>query len=137
MASLGQLVAGVAHEINTPLGNAMMGASHLSDKLADLSRAAKAGTLRRKGFDQFMGAAEDLFRLMLLNLDRATRLVQSFKSVAADQTSGEFRRFDLNACLDDLVTNLKPSWRRAGHMVRIECPPAFDIDGNPGILSRS
>ncbi|MCW2238812.1 sensor histidine kinase [Azospirillum canadense] len=136
MASLGQLVAGVAHEINTPLGNALMGASHLSDRLAELSRAAEAGLLRKKGFDQFLSGADELTRLMLVNLDRATRLVQSFKSVAADQTSGDCRRFDLRSYLDELVTSLNPSWRRAGHAVRIDCPESVDIDGHPGILAQ-
>ncbi len=136
MASLGALVAGVAHEINTPLGNALMGATHLQDRLEAVVRLARDGTLRRGDFTDFHSTAEELTRLMVLNLRQAGELVQSFKQVAADQTSGEARCFMLKPYLEDLATSLSPSWRRAGHTLRVECPEPVEIDGHPGVLAQ-
>ncbi len=136
MASLGALVAGVAHEINTPLGNALMGATHLQDRLESIGRLAREGNLRRSDFADFQETAEELARLMVLNLRQAGELVQSFKQVAADQTSGEGRRFELKPYLEDLATSLSPSWRRAGHGLRVECPDGIEINGYPGALAQ-
>ncbi|PWC33916.1 histidine kinase [Azospirillum sp. TSO35-2] len=136
MASLGQLVAGVAHEINTPLGNALMGASHMQDRLAAIGRLAGDGALRRSDFNEFQATAGELARLMVLNLRQAGDLVHSFKQVAADQTSGAARRFPLKPYLEDLATSLSPSWRRAGHSLRVDCPEPVEIDGHPGVLAQ-
>ncbi|KAA0571835.1 HAMP domain-containing histidine kinase [Azospirillum sp. Sh1] len=136
MASLGGLVAGVAHEINTPLGNALMGATHLQDRLTAIGRLAGEGNLRRSDFAEFHDTADELARLMVLNLRQAGELVQSFKQVAADQTSGEGRQFLLKPYLEDLATSLSPSWRRAGHSLRVECPEDIEIDGYPGVLAQ-
>lgn len=136
MASLGGLVAGVAHEINTPLGNALMGATHLQDRLTAIGRLAGEGNLRRSDFAEFHETADELARLMVLNLRQAGELVQSFKQVAADQTSGEGRQFLLKPYLEDLATSLSPSWRRAGHSLRVECPEDIEIDGYPGVLAQ-
>ncbi|WP_049976228.1 HAMP domain-containing sensor histidine kinase [Azospirillum sp. B506] len=136
MASLGGLVAGVAHEINTPLGNALMGATHLQDRLAIIGRLAGEGNLRRSDFAEFQDMADELSRLMVLNLRQAADLVQSFKQVAADQTSGEERLFPLKPYLEDLAVSLSPSWRRAGHSLQVECPDFIEIDGYPGVLAQ-
>ena len=136
MASLGGLVAGVAHEINTPLGNALMGATHLQDRLTVLARQAGGGNLRRSDFAEFQETADEIARLLVLNLQQACELVQSFKQVAADQTSGEERLFLLKPYLEDLATSLSPSWRRAGHSLRVECPETIEIDGYPGVLAQ-
>ncbi|AWB09074.1 sensor histidine kinase (plasmid) [Azospirillum humicireducens] len=136
MASLGALVAGVAHEINTPLGNALMGATHLQDRLDVIRRLVQEGKLRRSEFADFQETAEELSRLMVLNLGQAGELVQSFKQVAADQTSGEGRRFALKPYLEDLATSLSPSWRRAGHSLQVDCPDDIEIDGYPGALAQ-
>ncbi|CAO3432405.1 ATP-binding protein [Azospirillum endophyticum] len=136
MASLGALVAGVAHEINTPLGNALMGATHLQDRLTSVGRLADEGVLRRGDFADFHATADELARLMVLNLRQAGELVQSFKQVAADQTSGEGRHFSLKPYLEDLATSLSPSWRRGGHSLRVECPDPIEVDGYPGVLAQ-
>nr|WP_255635653.1 HAMP domain-containing sensor histidine kinase [Azospirillum sp. 412522] len=136
MASLGALVAGVAHEINTPLGNSLMGATHLQDRLAVLASQASGGNLRRSDFAEFQETADEIARLLVLNLGQACDLVQSFKQVAADQTSGEERLFLLKPYLEDLATSLSPSWRRAGHTLRVECPETIEIDGYPGVLAQ-
>ncbi|WP_247894495.1 sensor histidine kinase [Azospirillum sp. B510] len=136
MASLGGLVAGVAHEINTPLGNALMGATHLQDRLAELAKLASQGNLRRSAFAEFQETADELAKLLVLNLGQACDLVQSFKQVAADQTSGEGRQFMLKPYLEDLATSLSPSWRRAGHSLRVKCPESIEVDGYPGVLAQ-
>ncbi|WP_246337909.1 sensor histidine kinase [Azospirillum oleiclasticum] len=136
MAALGQLVAGVAHEINTPLGNALMGASHLSNRLEDIVRTAAGGAMRRADFDAFVTSSEEVSRLLMQNLGRVAELVQRFKQVSADQTNDERQPFDLLTCLLDLAEGLQPSWRRAGHALHIDCPERLVIDGYPRVLTQ-
>lgn len=136
MASLGQLVAGVAHEINTPLGIALTSASHLADETRRMTRLADAGGLRKTDFNTFMSGAGETTQLLLMNITRAADLVHSFKQVSADQTSDSRRVFPLKEYLDDVLLSLKPSWRKAGHTVTGTCPDHVQVDGYPGILSQ-
>lgn len=136
MASLGQLVAGVAHEINTPLGIALTSASYLSDETAKLAAAAGEGRMRRADFDRYMANAQETSQLLVMNVTRAADLVHSFKQVSADQTSDGRRVFDLKHYLEDVLLSLKPSWKKAGHTVSLRCPDDLLIDGYPGALSQ-
>ena len=136
MASLGRLVAGVAHEINTPLGIAVTLASLFSEKVGELETDLAAGRLRRKDMERYIAGTREGCELLLANLQRAADLVQSFKQVAADQASGERRRFELNGWLSDIVVSLGPVWRKAGHRIEIACPEPIEIDGHPGMISQ-
>lgn len=136
MASLGQLVAGVAHEINTPLGIALTSASYLSDETVKLTKTAAEGRMRRIDFDRYVANINETTQLLLTNVARAADLVHSFKQVSADQTSDSRRNFLLKQYLDDVTASLKPSWRKAGHVVTVDCPEELTLDGYPGALSQ-
>ncbi len=136
LASLGQLVAGVAHEINTPLGIALTTATLLGDEAKRFGEAAASGKLQRSVLERFVERMREGTQLLFGNLSRAADLVHSFKQVAADQASGERRPFHMDAWLQDLLTSLRPILRKTKHEVQIECPPGVVVDTYPGALGQ-
>ncbi|MBV8535829.1 MAG: HAMP domain-containing histidine kinase, partial [Alphaproteobacteria bacterium] len=135
MAALGSLVAGIAHEINTPIGTALTSASYLSERTTELRRNFEANQLKRSDLARYLGLASETTRLMLTNIERAAELVQSFKQVAVDQTSSERRRFDLRTYLGEVLLSLRPRLRRTKITVAVDCPDNIEVDGDPGALS--
>lgn len=136
MASLGALVAGVAHEVNTPIGIAITGASQLSVLLEELAGQFAANSVRRSDFQRFLTDGQEMSRLILSNALRAADLVQSFKMVAVDQSSDERRPFDLKTYVGDLLRSLRPAFKeREGLEVDVEVPEGLELDGYPGALS--
>ncbi len=136
MASLGGLVAGVAHEINTPIGVALTGASMLVEETASVRQRVANGQLRRSDFDNFLALCADASGLLMFNINRAANLVHSFKMVAADRASDERRKFTLKTFLEEVTVSLGPVYRKPGHQVLISCPDGLIIDGYPGALSQ-
>lgn len=136
LASLGSLVAGVAHEINTPVGIAVSCASHLADATAELRRRVEAGDLSRGDFNRYLATAGDTSDLILVNCDRAAQLIASFKQVAVDRASEEKRVFDLGAYIGETLVSLQPKLRPAGHELTVACPPDLEINGHPGVFSQ-
>ncbi|MFC5067443.1 sensor histidine kinase [Flaviflagellibacter deserti] len=136
LASLGQLVAGVAHEINTPVGIALTTATSMSDEVKRFGEAASEGRLRRTEFERFVARVNEGSQLLYTNLNRAAELVQSFKQVAVDQASGERRTFDLGHWLHELLTSLGPVLRKTKHEVTIECREGVVMDTYPGALAQ-
>ncbi|QCG88631.1 PAS domain S-box protein [Azospirillum sp. TSH100] len=136
MASLALLVAGVAHEINTPIGIAFGCATHLSGRTGVLAEAFERGTMKKSDLAAYVATASESSRLIEQNLTRAAELIQSFKRVAVDQTSEERRRFDLLAYLEEVVTSLGPTLRKSPHRVAIACSPGILMDSFPGALSQ-
>ncbi len=134
MAALGSLVAGVAHEINTPLGVGVTAASHLEGETQRLMRKIEANTLARSDLEAFQRVASDSAQLILRNLQRADKLVKSFKQVAVDQSSEQRRRIDLRTYLDEILTSLHPAIKRTRHVVEVECPPDLEFETYPGAI---
>jgi signal transduction histidine kinase len=135
-ASLGQLVAGVAHEINTPLGVAFTLATHLEEERDEIARAFGAGELTRLSLSQFLEKLEEGLRIMTGNLQRAAELVRSFKQVSADRSSEATRTVDLAAYLADVVRSLDPMLRERRVKVALDAPPGLVLTTLPGLLSQ-
>ncbi|HYD31962.1 MAG TPA: ATP-binding protein [Azospirillaceae bacterium] len=136
MAALGGLVAGVAHEINTPVGITLTAASHLADRTTAIRRLFEDGRIRKADFEEFIATATEASTLILANASRAAELIQSFKQVAADQTSAERRAFELKPFIQEVLLSLSPKVRQAGHTVTVDCPDGIRVDGFPGAFSQ-
>jgi predicted ATPase/signal transduction histidine kinase len=136
LAALGGLVAGMAHEINTPIGIAVTAASHLVDRTGELRAAWKAGSMKRSTLDHFIESVEDAGRLILTNLERSNELVQSFKQVAVDQSSEASRSFPVQGYLEDILRSLRPSLKRTPHLIDIDCDAGLSITSYPGALAQ-
>ncbi|MBI2398264.1 MAG: PAS domain-containing protein [Xanthomonadales bacterium] len=134
MAALGALVAGVAHEINTPLGIGVTAASHLSTESRRIQGLVAEGTMKRSDLDAYLATAGDSSELILRNLKRADHLVKSFKQVAVDQSSEQRRVVGLAEYLDEILTSLHPRLKRTGHRVLVDCDPSIRAHTYPGAL---
>ncbi|HYD79765.1 MAG TPA: AAA family ATPase [Paucimonas sp.] len=136
LASLGQLVAGVAHEINTPVGVAVTAASTLSEETGRIESLYRTGAMKRSDLEKFVDSAATISKLLLSNMERAATLVQSFKEVAIDQTSQERRSFNLKNYIDEVLLNLTPILRKTEHRIEVECDEMIEVDTYPGALSQ-
>ncbi|HYC02817.1 MAG TPA: HAMP domain-containing sensor histidine kinase [Azospirillaceae bacterium] len=132
MASLGSLVAGVAHEVNTPVGVALTAASQMAAETARIRSLVETGALKRSDLAEYLEAAGELSRLVEANSARAARLIQSFKEVAVDQASGERRTFELGPYVEEVVSNLGPQLKRLRVRVAQDIPAGIVVDGYPG-----
>ena len=136
MASLGQLVAGMAHEINTPVGNALTSVTYLAETTRRIKETAAAGNIRRADFNAFVATLGETTEILLSNIRRSVELVDSFKKVAADRARDEQRRFDLKSYLQEVTLSLEPTWRRAGHALVLDCPPRVEMNSFPGVIAQ-
>ncbi|SMH59419.1 sensor histidine kinase [Azospirillum agricola] len=136
LASLGALVAGVAHEINTPVGIAVSCASHLADATVRLKAMSESGGISRGDFSRYLATAADTSDLILANCQRAAQLIAGFKQVAVDRASSERRRITLGSYIHETLVSLQPKLRPAGHGVSVSCPADLELDSYPGALSQ-
>lgn len=136
MASLGRLVAGVTHEINTPIGIGLTAATHIAEQTATLRGRFEQGALRKSDLADFVSGVTESATLLVANINRAASLVQGFKQVAVDQTSGERRVFDLRGYIDEILFSLRPRLKRTALRVVVDCPEGLRMDSFPGALSQ-
>jgi PAS domain S-box-containing protein len=136
LASLGQLVAGVAHELNTPLGNALITTSALGDATRAFESALKEGNIKRSTLDHFVKQSLEGTMLAERSLHRASDLVRSFKQVAVDQTSERRRDFDLAEAVNEVVDTLRPNLKGTHVQVQIDIAPGIRMESFPGPLGQ-
>jgi len=136
LAYLGGLVAGVAHELNTPIGNALLVATSLAEKTRDFQARSKEGTLLKSDLARFTSDVAESGELLAGNLTRAAGLIRSFKQVAVDQASEQRRRFELREMLDEVVRTLTPMLRQSPHALALDIEPGIEMDSFPGPLGQ-
>ncbi|MFC3377059.1 ATP-binding protein [Rugamonas sp. CCM 8940] len=136
LASLGVLVAGVSHELNTPIGNMVLAATALHDKLKELSGAIERNQLTRSGLQQGLAECLGASEIIARNGHRSNDLIESFKRVSVDQTSQRRRNFDLRTTVQDSLTALGAITRRAKATVELKIPEGIELDSYPGHLEQ-
>ncbi|MDF1882323.1 HAMP domain-containing protein [Sulfurimonas sp. SAG-AH-194-C21] len=136
MVALGDLVAGVAHEINTPIGIAVTGSTHLQTQIKNLEILFENGTLKKANFREFVQNAMPTATTIQTNLERASQLVKSFKQVAVDQSSEEKREVVLYEYMQDILYSLQPKLKLVKQEVHISGDEKIKVETVPGALSQ-
>lgn len=136
MAALGGLVAGVAHEINTPVGVGVTAASLLEDKTVTFRTLFQNGQMKRSDLEKYLDTASQSSSMILKNLQRAAELIQSFKQVAVDQSSEERRTFVAKAYLDEILLSLHPKLKRTQLTVQVHADENLTLDSYPGAFAQ-
>jgi len=132
MASLGGLVAGVAHEINTPIGISVTAASFLQEEINHLSEKLSSNSLSRSYVEDLISRVSESTRLLTSNLKRAADLISSFKQVAVDQSSEACYSFKLEENVNQVITSLKHRLKQTRCNIHINCPEDLSIYSFPG-----
>lgn len=136
LASLGALVAGVAHELNTPIGNALVTASSMANDARELGQHLAAGTLKKSMLDSHTARYLQMSTLVQHSCERAASLISSFKQVAVDQTSEQRRGFDLQALIADNLSALLPGFQQARWTVHNAVARGIVCESYPGPLGQ-
>ena len=132
LAALGRLVAGVAHEINGPVGSSLTVASSLQRRYDAFAAEVGRGDIRRSALNEFLDTVRGAAIQLVGNLTRASELVQSFKQVATDRSGLERRRFDLGELTEQVLVGLRPELRKRGLTLDVACEQALVMDSLPG-----
>ena len=136
MAALGGLVAGVAHEVNTPVGVGVTAASHLKQITDQFRERFTTGTMRRQDLHEYLQDTAEASDILLKNLERASQLIKSFKQVSVDQSNETPRRFKVKQYLDEILLSMNPRLKKLRHTVGVECAEDLEIEGYPGAFAQ-
>lgn len=136
LAALGSLVAGVAHELNTPIGNCLLVASTVQDNSKDIIVKLDAQNLRKSELNLYCSDMKNSSEIMMRSLTSAASLISSFKQVAVDRTSEHRRIFDLRQVLQDILATLHIRIDHAGHAITLDAPEHIRMDSYPGSLGQ-
>ncbi|MBN2480388.1 MAG: hypothetical protein JXB19_01510 [Bacteroidales bacterium] len=136
MAAVGGLVAGVAHEINTPVGIGITAISNLQDDIQRMAGLYEKDKISREDFKEFLQSSDNVSKLIRKNLERTASLVQSFKQVSTDQVTEQQRVFELKDYLDDILLSLQPKFSGKKINVIIECDDKLKLNSYPGVFAQ-
>lgn len=136
LASLGGLVAGVAHEINTPVGITLTGASILQEATDRINIVMNTGNIKKSQIQEYIDTAVESSRLIMANSQRAAELIHSFKQIAVDQTSESKRPFKVKDYIDEVVMCLHPRLKKTNIQVKVNCEKDVELDSYSGAFAQ-
>jgi len=136
MASLGGLVAGVAHEINTPIGIGLTGISHFLDMTKDVKEKYDSNTMSQDVFENYLNTSEELAMQINSNLQKTAHLVANFKKISFDQSSEEKRKINLKEYLDEIIFSMKMITKKTNITIENKCSDDIKINTYPGAISQ-
>lgn len=136
MASLGGLVSGIAHEINTPLGVSVSAASYLQAIKDQLLTQMQNGTMTKSQLIEFLHNLEETSNILNTNLYRAAELVKSFKEISVNQITEDLSYFNFKEYMDMILLSLKHEYKNSGHTIAIDCDESLVIKSYPGVYAQ-
>lgn len=136
MATLGRMVASVAHDVNTSVGVCISAVSFLEDELKKTAISFADGSLKRSELERYLVSAAESVEIASLNLQKAAELVQSFKRISVDRSNESAQAFRLRECIDQTLVSLRPRLRRGPYEVEVDCDPGLEVVASPGAVSQ-
>lgn len=136
MAALGGLVAGISHEINTPVGIGVTAISHLEDKLGDIKKKYDCQTMDRGDLESFFNIVTESSNIIAVNLKRASVLINSFKQIAVDQSNDDMREFDLEEYIQEIILSLKPNLKKNSVEITLSMASSITMLSYPGSIAQ-
>ena len=131
-AALGGLVAGVAHEVNNPVGISLTVASSFARRCAQFADDIRDGAVRRSKLEEFIAGSHEAAKQLVTNLNRAADLIQSFKQVAVDRSHAERRVFDLREATEQLIVSVRPALKHSTVWLSVDMPEGITMNSYPG-----
>jgi signal transduction histidine kinase len=130
------MVAGIAHEVNTPIGLGVTASTLLIDRIEKIQEKLANQSLTSKQLEKFLVDGQENLNIIYRNLNRSAELISSFKQVAVDQSSDNSRCFYIAQLINEVLLSLKPKLKNHQHIIHIDCDPELSIESKPGPINQ-